>query len=91
MESYAKKLEIKGNLTKSDFEKLYKSCKDARLKERYHAMLLGFDYDWEEVAQILYRTPKQIRKWVKKYNKHGLEGLRAEKQTGDASKIISGI
>lgn len=87
MESYAKRLEIKGNLTKADFERLYKSCKDARLKEKYHAMLLGFDYDWEEVAQVLYRTPKQIRKWVKKYNKHGLEGLKAEKQKGNPSKL----
>lgn len=87
MEYAKKRLKIKGTLTKDDFLKLYKSCKDARLKERYHALLLGFDYEWEEIANILHRTPKQIRKWVKRYNKYGLEGLESDKQKGNDPKL----
>lgn len=81
------KLEIKGTLTKFDFEELYKSCKDARLAQRYHAIFLGFDYEWEEVARILGRSYKQIRKWVRRYNKHGIEGLKSEKQKGNDPKL----
>lgn len=88
MESYAEnRLKIEGTLTKQDFLKLFHSCKDARLKERYHALYLGFDYAWEEVALILGRSPKQIRKWVKRYNKHGLEGLKSRKQKGNDPKL----
>src|SRR3989338_10412537 len=53
----------------------------------YHALLLGFDHAWEDVAQILYRSPKQVRKWVRKYNKHGLEGLKSRKQKGNDPKL----
>jgi transposase len=88
MDRYVRnRLRIEGNLTKNDFLKLYRSCKDARLKERYHALLLGHDYTWDEVARILHRSSKQIRKWVKKYNKYGIEGLKSRKQKGSQSKL----
>lgn len=87
MEYAKKRLETKGTLTKSDFEKLYKSCKDSRLAQKYHALLLGFDYEWKEVANILHRSYKQIRKWVKKYNKYGLDGLKSDKQKGNDPKL----
>ena len=77
-------------MTKDDFLKLYHSCKDARLKERYHALYLGFDYAWDEIAGILGRSPKQVRKWVKRYNKFGIEGLKSKKQKGNGSKLSSG-
>lgn len=77
-------------MTKNDFLKLFHSCKDARLKERYHALYLGSDYAWDEVAGILGRSPKQIRKWVKRYNKYGLEGLKSKKQKGKEAKLSSG-
>ena len=84
------RLKIEGNLTKQDFLKLYRKCKDKRLAERYHALLLGFNHTWEEVAEILYRSPKQVRKWVKKYNNHGLEGLKSRKQKGNDPMLSSG-
>ena len=88
MDTYAEnRLKIEGTLTKQDFLKLYRQCKDKRLAERYHALLLGFDHAWEDVAQILYRSPKQVRKWVREYNKHGLEGLKSRKQKGNDPKL----
>lgn len=68
---------------------LYRNCKDKRLAERYHALLLGFDYKWEEVARILFRSTKQIRKWVKAYNRNGIEGLKSRKQNGNPPKLSS--
>lgn len=84
------RLRIEGTLTKQDFLKLFHSCKDARLKERYHGLFLGFSYAWDEVASILGRSPKQVRKWVRKYNKHGLEGLKSKKQKGNDPKLSAG-
>ena len=83
-------MKIEGSLTKSELLKLYHSCKDARLKERYHALLLGFDYTWEEVANILYRSPKQIRRWVRRYNRYGIDGLKSRKQKGNEPRLSSG-
>ena len=90
MGAYAKKrLQLKGNLSKSDFEKLYKSCKDARLKERYHAMLLGFDYEWKEVAKIIHRSYDIILDWIDSYNTKGIDGLKSKKQKGNSPKLTN--
>jgi transposase len=88
MVAYAKKrLRLQGKETKQDFERLYKSCKNARLKERYHAMFLSYDYEWKEVAKILGRSYEQVLLWVKAYNKHGIGGLVSKKQKGNQPKL----
>ena len=76
------KLEIRGKLTKIDFLGLFKKCKDLRLKERYHALYLGFTYDWKEVADILGRDYETVLSWVKAYNEKGIEGLKSDKPSG---------
>lgn len=81
------KVELKGKLTRIDFLRLYKKCKDMRLKERYHAMYLSFTYDWEEVAMILGREYETILEWVKAYNDRGLDGLESDKPPGRPSSL----
>lgn len=81
------KLELKGNHTKKDFVKLYKKCKDIRLRERYQAMYLSFSFDWKTVATILERDYETILSWVKSYNESGLEGLESDKSTGRPASL----
>lgn len=81
------KLQIQGKFTKSDFLNLFKKCKDIRLRERYHALYLGFTYDWNEVAEILGRKYDTILEWVKAYNEHGLEGLEMNKPSGRPASL----
>lgn len=83
------KIEIKGNLTKKDFLGLFKKCKDIRLRERYHALYLGFTYDWKEIAEILGRDYETILEWVKSYNEFGVEGLKMDKPSGCKASLSS--
>src|SRR3989344_1319836 len=79
MDTYVR---LKGNLTRDDFLKLYKKCKDVRLRERYHCMYLSFKYNWKEIAEILGRDYHTILEWVQLYNEYGLEGLKTDKPPG---------
>jgi len=80
-------LELKGNHTKKDFVRLYKKCKDTRLRERYQAMYLSFSFDWKTVAMILERDYETILSWVKSYNERGIEGLESDKPTGRPASL----
>ena len=83
------KLQLKGNRTKDDFLRIYKKCKDLKLKERYHAMFLSFAYDWKEIAEILGRDYDTVLAWAKAYNENGLQGLNSVKPTGRPSSLAA--
>jgi transposase len=52
---------------------------DARLRERYHGILLLIDgKSCPEIAQWLYREEDTIRSWVHAFNREGLRGLERE-------------
>lgn len=87
MESYVK---LKGNLTRDDFLKLYKKCRDIRLRERYQAMYLSFRYSWKEIAEILGRDYRTILEWVQLYNEYGLEGLKMDRPPGKSPSLSAG-
>lgn len=78
----AKKLVLKGNLTKEDFRKRYRKCKDVRLRERYQSMYLSFTYDWKEIADIIGVDYRTIMEWANAYNESGIPGLIRGKPTG---------
>lgn len=80
-------LKIEGNIGKEDFLKLFKKCKDLRMRERYHALYLGFMYDWHDVSVILGKNYETILAWVRAYNKYGLEGIEIDKQHGRPSRL----
>ena len=81
------KLRLTGSLKEDDFVRLYKKCKDIRLRERYQAMYLGFSFDWKTVATILKRDYDTILEWVKAYNENGLKGLNSDKPTGRPASL----
>lgn len=76
------RLVLKGSLTKKDFQKLYRKCKDVRMRERYHAMYLSFDYDWKEISSILGIDYRTVMQWAKAYNESGISGLARGKPAG---------
>jgi len=90
MDTYAEGLELKGPHTKDDFLKIYKQCKDARLKERYQAMYLSFTYDWKEIAEIVGRDYRTVLEWARAYNRKGLEGLLSDKPSGRSPSLTEG-
>lgn len=81
---------LKGSLTKEDFRKLYKGCKDLKLRERYQAMYLSFSYDWNEIAEIFCVDYETVLNWVHLYNQYGIEGLALGKPPGRASSLTDG-
>ncbi len=54
----------------------FRRTHDARLRERYHCILLLLDgKSCPEIAQWLYRDEETIRAWVRAFNGAGLHGL----------------
>ncbi len=74
-------------MTRDDFLKLFKKCKDVRMRERYQAMYLSFKYDWKEISEILGRDYETILSWVYAFNEYGLEGLKMDKQPGRPASL----
>jgi transposase len=53
----------------------FRRTHNARLRERYHCMLLMDGKSCPEVAQWRYRDEETIRSWVHAFNEAGLQGL----------------
>ena len=85
----SEKLKLKTDMTRDDFLKLFKKCKDLRLRERYQAMYLSFKYDWKEISEILGRDYETVLSWVYAFNVHGLEGLKMDNPPGRPSSLNS--
>jgi transposase len=54
----------------------FRRAHDARLRERYHGILLRLDgKSCPEIAQWLSRDEETIRAWIHAFNEAGLHGL----------------
>jgi transposase len=61
----------------------FRQTHDARLRERYHGILLLMDgKSCPEIAPWLYREEDTIRSWVHAFNQDGLQGLEREFSPG---------
>ncbi|MFH1072613.1 MAG: helix-turn-helix domain-containing protein [Nanoarchaeota archaeon] len=79
---------IKFHHTAKVFKELYQQEKNEKQKKRYHAMyLLSNKYAVGDVSDIIVVSRRMINKWVKLYEKHGLEGLLIKKYPGAKPKI----
>ena len=64
---------------REDVWRAFRQTHDARLRERYHGILLLIDgKSCPEIAQWLYREEDTIRSWVHAFNQGGLQGLERE-------------
>jgi hypothetical protein len=61
----------------------FRRTHDARLRERYHSLLLLLDgRTCSEVAQWLYRDEETLRSWVHALNDRELQGLERAPMPG---------
>ena len=76
-------------ITKTAFERVYRSELDAKIKERmllvlnvaYHGMVAA------HVARDLHRCKAWASNWLKRYDEEGIEGLRDRPKSGRHSQI----
>jgi transposase len=68
---------------REDVWRAFRQAHEARLRERYHGILLLIDgKSCREVAQWLYREEDTMRSWVHAFNQGGLQGLERESIPG---------
>jgi hypothetical protein len=71
-------------LARKKVEKLRRQERDARLHNRFSALLwLGQGRTPEEVADLLGVCPRTVRNWLQLYQRGGLEALRHLDYHGD--------
>ena len=81
---------IATNLSKTRFEKLYRSENDANLKERM-LLILNVVYDKQiptQVARDLHRSKTWASDWLKRYREEGIEGLKNRTKSGRPPDIL---
>jgi len=67
------------HLTKEELEEKYRKEKDSTIKERLLAILLLYDgKNIYEVAEIIRRSERTIKEWLKRWNERGYEGILPE-------------
>ena len=67
------------HLTKEELEERYRKEKDSTIKERLLAILLLYDgKNIYEVAEIIRRSERTIKEWLKRWNERGYEGILPE-------------
>ena len=84
---------IATNVSKTRFEKLYRSENDANVKER---MLLVLNVIYEnqitaQVARDLHRSKTWASDWLKRYREEGIEGLKDRTKSGRPPDISSEV
>lgn len=82
------KKKILGNVNVSDLERLRQAEKDVKTRERLHAVILELKgYSREEIANILSATRASVWRWITRFNKDGIKGLRDKHKTGRHGKM----
>jgi putative transposase len=76
---------IATNLSKTRFEKLYRSENDANLLKERMLLILNVVYDKQiptQVARDLHRSKTWASDWLKRYREEGIEGLKNRTKSG---------
>jgi len=83
-----KKPKIIKHVTREELEDMYKREKNSRVKERLLAILhLYEEKNIPEVSKIIKRSESSIKRWLKKWNKEGYDGLIPELKGGPKPKL----
>jgi transposase len=83
-----RKMKIVRHVPKEELEQLYKMEKNARVKERLHAILLLYDgMEGKTAAEILHRGYASVRRWKDAWNAEGYQGLISEYTGGPTPRV----
>ena len=80
-------------ISKTRFEKIYRSEHDSNVKERM-LLVLNVVYDKQipaQVARDLHRSRTWASDWLKRYREEGIEGLKTRSKSGRPPDIPQGI
>ena len=72
-----------------ELDKLYRTNKDGRLRERAQMVLLSGEQGLvvSEIATIVRRNGQTVRTWLKRYQAEGVNGLKDEPRSGSPGKV----
>jgi transposase len=83
------------DIRKKDIKKLYEILKkeEEHIKKRVHAIILSgiHKYKVSEISKIVNLHPNHLRKWIKRYNKEGIDIILNSPRTGKKKKITEDI
>jgi len=83
------------DIRKKDIKKLYEILKkgEEHIKKRVHAIILSgiHKYRVSEISKIVNLHPNHLRKWIKRYNKEGLDIILNSPRTGKKKQITENI
>ncbi|PSF36589.1 hypothetical protein C7H19_12985 [Aphanothece hegewaldii CCALA 016] len=72
---------LRGDYKVSGIEKIYKECKDPKIKERLLAIKMIYSGEKiTDVAEHLSYSHKTVYKWVDSWNELGVEGLKPQQR-----------
>ncbi len=72
-----------------ELDRLYRTTHDPRLRTRVHIILLAAEKGLTaaEIAEIVRSDKQTVRRWIKRYQKQGLEGLYDAPRPGGPRKL----
>lgn len=72
-----------------ELDRLYRTTHDPRLRTRVHIILLAAEkgFTAAEIAEIVRSDEQTVRRWIKRYQKQGLEGLYDAPRPGGPRKL----
>ena len=80
---------VKDHHTTKELQTLYRTEENARLARRIHAVYMaGKGLSCPEIVTITGACRRAIQQWVRKYNEHGIDGLREKPRPGQPTKSI---
>jgi len=70
-------------------DNVYRTSKDGRLRQRVQLILLAAEQDMvaAKIGEIVRLNEESVRKWLKRYEAEGLEGLKDEPRPGIAPTV----
>jgi len=74
-----------------ELEKLYQKTKDVRLRNRAQMILLTVDHNYvpQQIAEIVRKNDQTVRKWIKRFNAEGINGLNDAPRVGTPKKVTT--
>ena len=83
------------NIKKEDTKKLYEILKkeEEYIKKRVNAIILSgiHKYKVSEISKVVHLHPNHLRKWIKRYNKDGIDAILNSPKTGKKKNITKDI
>jgi transposase len=74
-----------------ELDRLYRTTRDAQLRTRVHMVLLAAERGLiaAEIAAIVRTDEQTVRRWLKRYQSRGLEGLHDSPRPGCPRKVTA--